>query len=103
MFRALTAAAAAAAAWALLIEPRRLVVRRLEVEIEGWPAPMTIAWMPAELGADAGAVIAAWMASPAHRATLLAAHFARIGVGRRAGTPGGSPAVIFTVDLASAR
>lgn len=43
MFRALTAAAAALAAWALLIEPRRLVVRRREVEIEGWPAPMTIA------------------------------------------------------------
>ena len=43
MFRGLTAAAAAAALWALVIEPRRLVVRRLDVEIEGWTAPMTIA------------------------------------------------------------
>ena len=43
MFRVLTAAGAALAAWALLIEPRRLVVRRREVEIDGWPAPMTVA------------------------------------------------------------
>ena len=63
----------------------------------------TIAWLPAALGSDAGAAIAAWMASPGHRATLLSGRFARIGVGRRAGTPGGSPAVIFTVNVATAR
>lgn len=43
MFRALTAAAGALVAWALLIEPRRLVVRRRTVEIDGWPEPMRIA------------------------------------------------------------
>ena len=43
MLRGLTAAAAAVAAWAWVIEPRRLVVRRIEVEIEGWTAPLTIA------------------------------------------------------------
>ena len=39
----LFAAAAAAALWALVVEPRRLVVRRRTVEIDGWGAPLTIA------------------------------------------------------------
>jgi hypothetical protein len=43
MLRALTAAAGALAAWALVVEPRRLVVRRRTLEIEGWPRPLTIA------------------------------------------------------------
>jgi predicted MPP superfamily phosphohydrolase len=33
----------AVAVWALLIEPRRLVVRRRTIEVEGWPRPLTIA------------------------------------------------------------
>ena len=63
----------------------------------------TIAWLPAALGGDAGAAVAAWMGSPGHRATLLSPRYARIGVGRRAGAPGGNPAVIFTVNVATAR
>ena len=43
MLKAVAAAVAALAAWALVIEPQRLVVRRREIEIEGWPRPMTIA------------------------------------------------------------
>jgi predicted MPP superfamily phosphohydrolase len=56
MFRALTmptATVAAVAVWALLVEPRRLVVRRRTIEIEGWPeAPLTIACL-ADLHAGA--------------------------------------------------
>lgn len=37
------AAAAALALWALVIEPRRLVVRRRTVEMEGWRRPLTVA------------------------------------------------------------
>lgn len=59
----------------------------------------TLAWVPPPLAADADAIVGTWMASPSHRATLLARHFARIGVGRRSGRG----AVFFTVDLASAR
>lgn len=46
MFRPLKlglAGALAAAAWAVLVEPRRLVLRRRTIEVEGWPEPMTIA------------------------------------------------------------
>ena len=59
----------------------------------------TLAWVPAALGADAGAVVDAWMRSASHRATLLSAAYARVGVARRSGRG----AMFFTVDLASAR
>ena len=36
------AAVVAVAFWELVIEPRRLVVRRRTVEVEGWPAPLTV-------------------------------------------------------------
>jgi uncharacterized protein YkwD len=63
----------------------------------------TIAYVPTSQGNTADAVVAAWMRSSSHRATLLSGRFARIGVGRRSGTMAGRGAVIFTVDLASAR
>lgn len=63
----------------------------------------TLAYVPPSEGSDADAVLGSWMASPSHRATLLSGRFARIGVGRRAGNVGGGSAVVFTVDLASAR
>ena len=59
----------------------------------------TLAWVPAPIAGDVGAVVNAWMASPSHRATLLSDRFARVGIGRRSGRG----AVFFTVDLASAR
>ncbi|HEX2086175.1 MAG TPA: CAP domain-containing protein [Solirubrobacteraceae bacterium] len=63
----------------------------------------TLAWVPPSQGSDAAAVVGAWMRSPSHRATLLSPRFARVGIGRRSGSLGGGPAVVFTVDLASAR
>lgn len=61
----------------------------------------TIAW---GVGADgtAGAIVAMWLASPPHRATLLERGFRRIGVGIAVGTIGGFPgASVATADFAS--
>ncbi|HEV2813724.1 MAG TPA: CAP domain-containing protein [Solirubrobacteraceae bacterium] len=63
----------------------------------------TLAWVPPSQASDVGAVVRTWMASGAHRDALLSGRFARIGVARRAGRIGGAAAVVFTVDLASAR
>jgi uncharacterized protein YkwD len=63
----------------------------------------TLAWVPPSDGDRAQAVVDAWMASSAHRATLLSARFSRVGVARRRGRVDGRRAVVFTVDLASAR
>ncbi|HEX8122718.1 MAG TPA: CAP domain-containing protein [Solirubrobacteraceae bacterium] len=63
----------------------------------------TMAWVSPEQGDDADAIVGSWMASGLHRDTLLSGQFARIGVARRSGTVAGWPAVVFTVDLASAR
>jgi uncharacterized protein YkwD len=63
----------------------------------------TLAWVPPTDPSPAQTVVDAWMASASHRATLLSGRFARIGVARRTGSVGGSRAVVFTVDLASAR
>lgn len=70
MLRALTAAAAALAAWALLVEPRRLVIRRETIEIEGWPAPMTVA-LVSDLHAGAPQVQDARVRRVAARAAAL--------------------------------
>jgi uncharacterized protein YkwD len=48
-------------------------------------------------------VVRMWMASPGHRAVLLAPSGRRIGVGRARGRLGSAPRVVFTADLASAR
>jgi uncharacterized protein YkwD len=63
----------------------------------------TLAWVLPWQGDQADVVVAAWMASPSHRATLLSPRFRRIGVARRAGRLGASDATVFTVDVASAR
>ena len=63
----------------------------------------TLAFVPAPQATDAGAIVNAWMASPSHRSTLLSGRFARVGVARRTGSVAGGRAVVFTVDLASAR
>ena len=63
----------------------------------------TLAWVSPEEGSNPDAVVGAWMASPTHRATLLSAQFSRIGIARRRGTVAGRAAVVFTVDVASAR
>ena len=63
----------------------------------------TIAFVPMSKARSADAVLGAWMGSASHRATLLSGGFARIGVARRAGSVSGGRAMVFTVDLASAR
>ena len=63
----------------------------------------TLAFVPFAESGDADAVVGAWMASPSHRATLLSGRFKRIGIARRSGNVAGVAAVVFTVELASAR
>jgi uncharacterized protein YkwD len=79
------------------------VRRRLSRFVRARSIGETMAFVSPAQGSDADAVVNAWMASSSHRATLLSGRFARIGVGRRSGTVAGGPAVVFTVDLASAR
>jgi uncharacterized protein YkwD len=49
----------------------------------------------------AGRVVRLWLASPPHRAIMLGAGFARMGVGRRTGALGSAPALVVTADFAS--
>ena len=63
----------------------------------------TIAYVPTSRRRKAMTVVGAWMNSSSHRSTLLSGRFARVGVGRRVGHVGGRRAIVFTVDLASAR
>lgn len=51
---------------------------------------------------QAAMVVRMWMHSPPHRASLLSRRFRRIGIARRKGWLGGTRAVVFTADLASA-
>jgi uncharacterized protein YkwD len=60
----------------------------------------TIAW---GVGVDgtASAIVAMWLASPPHRATMLSRSFRRVGVGVAVGTMGGLPgASVATADFA---
>jgi uncharacterized protein YkwD len=61
----------------------------------------TIAW---GVGADGTgpAIVATWLASPPHRATMLDRGFRRLGVGIAVGSMGGFPAAtVATADFAS--
>jgi uncharacterized protein YkwD len=51
----------------------------------------------------AGLVVRMWMASPGHRAVLLAPAGRRIGVGRARGSLAGARRAVITADIASAR
>ena len=61
-----------------------------------------IAWVSRRRGV-ARAVVRMWMASPGHRAVLLAPAARRIGVGERWGRLGSAKCAVFTADLASRR
>ncbi len=61
----------------------------------------TVAWLPA--APPAARIVAAWLASPGHRAQLLDPAFRRIGVGRRRGTFRAAAGVMVTADFASGR
>jgi uncharacterized protein YkwD len=61
----------------------------------------TLAWGAGSSGRGS-AIVAMWLASPAHRATMLKPGFSRIGVGIAVGTMGGySSASIATADFSS--
>lgn len=64
-----------------------------------------LAWVPYRTrGADdARDVVALWMQSPPHRASLLDPSYTRIGPGRRVGRYRGQTGSVFTLDLASIR
>jgi uncharacterized protein YkwD len=51
-----------------------------------WTAGENIAWGSSDLGTPAG-IVAAWMASPGHRANILRPSFATIGLGIAPGAP----------------
>lgn len=63
-----------------------------------------LAWVPG--GRPPGVVrqvVGMWMASPAHRAALLAPDFSKIGVARRTGFIGRQRVTVFTADLSTRR
>jgi uncharacterized protein YkwD len=63
----------------------------------------TLAWMPRGTGTGARTVVALWMRSPAHRATLLDRRYRRIGVGRLRGAMGSVGGVAVTADFGTLR
>ncbi|MEI6792656.1 MAG: CAP domain-containing protein [Actinomycetes bacterium] len=54
-----------------------------------WLIGENLAWGSGSLGSPAK-IVAAWMASPGHRANLLRREFREIGIGVAPGTPGGA-------------
>lgn len=63
-----------------------------------------LAWVPG--GRNRGVarqVVAMWMGSPSHRASLLSSDFAKIGVARRTGNIDRRRVTVFTADLATRR
>jgi uncharacterized protein YkwD len=75
------------------------VRRRLAARLVG----ETIAWAAPGVRARASAVVGQWLSSPPHRAALLDRRFRRVGVARRRGHLGVTPARVTTLTLASAR
>jgi len=76
----------------------------------GYLGPRTTVWVVGEnlawaraTAATARGIVAAWMASPAHRATILEPSFRDIGIGIVGGTPGDAGAgVTVTTDFGRA-
>lgn len=63
-----------------------------------------LAWVPG--GRRTGVVrqvVGMWMASPPHRAALLAPDFRKVGIARRTGYIGRQRVTVFTADLATRR
>jgi len=72
----------------------------LDGNLRRWVYGENLAWGMGSRGTPA-AVVAAWMDSPPHRATMLTPGFREIGVGFGLGTPtgGGAPGGTYTIDL----
>ena len=74
--------------------------RMLQFNVAGTTAGENLAWATGSRG-SAGALVAAWLASPAHRANLLEPSFTRVGVGELVGPfQGLSGAHVVTTDFA---
>jgi uncharacterized protein YkwD len=72
----------------------------LQFDVSFNTAGENLAWGTGSLG-GAHAIVAAWLASPEHRANLLRPSFRRVGVGDVAGTfQGHSGAHVVTADFA---
>lgn len=74
--------------------------RMLEFDVTGSLAGENLAWGTGARGTARG-VVAAWLASPEHRANLLRPTFDRVGIGDLAGSFLGNPgARVVTADFA---
>jgi uncharacterized protein YkwD len=76
------------------------VTRLLEFNVNASTAGENLAWGTGSLGSARG-IVAAWLASPDHRANLLGRSYRRVGVGELVGTfQGCSHARVVTADFA---
>ena len=74
--------------------------RMVEFAVAGRVAGENLAWGTGSRG-SARAIVAAWLASPEHRANLLSASYSRVGVGDIVGAFQGHPgAHVVTADFA---
>jgi uncharacterized protein YkwD len=74
--------------------------RMLQFDVTGRLAGENLAWGTGARGTADG-IVAAWLASPEHRANLLRPSFTRVGIGELAGTfQGASGADVVTADFA---
>ncbi len=76
------------------------LLRMRQFHVTGRLAGENLAW---GIGtrAQAGTIVAEWLASPAHRANLLSPTFRRVGIGARVGTFAGyAGAAVVTADFA---
>lgn len=74
--------------------------RMAHFRVQGTLAGENLAWGTGSLG-TANGVVAAWLASPEHRANLLRASFRRVGIGELTGAfQGQSAARVVTADFA---
>jgi uncharacterized protein YkwD len=72
----------------------------LQFDVTGHLAGENLAWGTGSRG-TAGGVVAAWLASPEHRANLLRPSFTRVGIGERVGAfEGAGGAEVVTADFA---
>ena len=63
-----------------------------------WAVGEILAWGRQGSG-SAASIVAAWMASPAHRRVLLARRYRDIGVGAANGDPFGGGGITFAAEL----
>jgi uncharacterized protein YkwD len=74
--------------------------RMLQFDVTGSLAGENLAWGTGARGTARG-IVAAWLASPEHRANLLRPSFTRVGIGERAGSfQGFAGAHVVTADFA---